>query len=195
MLIDYGFANHCNAVGRPDAVNEICNAFTYLSTVAILWDSVLCLHGFLCPDLESYLLRLEIEQKPDPEDFTQGSLLEGIVWSDMSYRSTPANTFTGNYLRGNVGYLCTLPLARSILERLGFTCMFRAHQHVEEGYAAHGQIYTLNSNTVRDEDIATAAKLTKDGVSNFNVEIQCLDLAVVAYTASHPLKVLNQCKI
>jgi hypothetical protein len=184
---DYGFSTHCSALGCPDAVDKICEVFTYLSPVAILWDSVLCLHGFLCQKLESNLWHLETEQKPDPEDFERGSLLEGITWSDLSYMSTPTDKFTANYLR-RVGNLCTLRLARDILARLGITAMFRAHQHVEEGYAAYRQIYTINSNTVREDDIATVAKLTKGENSKFSVVIQYPDSGNVIHEASHDLK-------
>jgi protein phosphatase len=136
----YGFLNDIQTLYPNDSVFELfVDIFNYLPLAAILQHDIFCVHGGICPELET-IDQIKSIQKPilnfdDP-------LVEGLVWSDPSVK---IHEFRENP-RGS-GCLFGSIQINNFLQKNSLKMIIRAHQCVQLGvqYLFKNQLVTVFS--------------------------------------------------
>jgi protein phosphatase len=76
----YGFMNNVISLYPLSVFDEFINVFNYIPLAAIIDDTILCVHGGICPQLRLVSQIMELVRPIALKD--QDPLVSGILWSD-----------------------------------------------------------------------------------------------------------------
>ena len=122
----YGFYDECKRRYNIKLWKTFTNCFNCLPFVAMVENTILCMHGRLSPDLHDLDQLRNIER---PLDVPEQGLLCDLVWSD------PDEDISGwgENDRG-VSFTFGGNVVRNFLKKHNLSLIVRAHQVVEDGY-------------------------------------------------------------
>lgn len=122
----YGFYDECKRRYSIKLWKTFGDCFNCLPLVALVEETILCMHGGLSPDLNNLD---QIKDLDRPFDVPDQGLVCDILWSDPDIDVTG----WGNNDRG-VSVTFGLDMIESMNRKLSIELICRAHQVVEDGY-------------------------------------------------------------
>lgn len=127
ICANYGFKAELESVYQStDLFDSFTEAFEYLPLVAIINQSIFCVHGGIS---QHFTTVNAIASIPRPlKDCSQPGLVHDLLWSDPS----PTSTGFSESLRGNcLTFGCDA--MRHFLMKSNLRLVIRAHQYIEQG--------------------------------------------------------------
>jgi len=135
----YGFFDECKRCYNIKLWKNFCDVFNCLPPTALIDDKILCMHGGISPEFQSFDQLRNITR---PTDVPDHGLLCDLLWAD------PCSDIPGwsENDRG-VSFMFGPDVVDAFNCRHGLDLIVRAHQVVEDGYAffAKRQLVTLFS--------------------------------------------------
>jgi len=135
----YGFYDECKRRYNIKLWKQYCDVFNCLPPVALINDSILCMHGGLSPEIH------KLDQLRDivrPASIPDTGMLCDLMWAD------PDKDVSG-WCESDRGVSFTFgpDVVTSFKQKFGLDLIVRAHQVVEDGYEffANRQLLTLFS--------------------------------------------------
>eukprot|EP00980_Cylindrotheca_fusiformis_P022447 scaffold9308_cov115-Cylindrotheca_fusiformis.AAC.10 len=122
----YGFYDECKRRYSVKVYKAFCNAFNCMPMVAVVEETIVCMHGGLSPGLEDLE---DVNKKERPCEIPEEGLLCDLVWADPD----PDVTGWVESDRG-VSYLFGKDILNKFLEKNDYELVVRGHQVVEDGY-------------------------------------------------------------
>jgi serine/threonine-protein phosphatase PP1 catalytic subunit len=122
----YGFYDECKRRYNIKLWKTFTDCFNCLPIVALVANTILCMHGGLSPDLSNLD---QIREIPRPFEVPDDGLVCDLLWSD------PDEDIVGwgDSDRG-VSYTFGRDVVKGFLEKHNLSLICRAHQVVEDGY-------------------------------------------------------------
>merc|ERR1712046_154928 len=135
----YGFYDECKRRYNIRLWKTFTDCFNCLPVSALIDEKILCMHGGLSPDLQSFE---QIRRIVRPTDIPDQGLLCDLLWSDPD-----ADARGWDESDRGVSYVFGDQIVTQFLERHDLDLICRAHQVVEDGYEffATRQLVTLFS--------------------------------------------------
>ncbi|KFD51426.1 hypothetical protein M514_07639 [Trichuris suis] len=161
----YGFYHECAGRYSENLFNKFQDAFDYLPLAALVGGRILCMHGGISPDLNSFE-QVRLANRPLQVD--EEGLFCDLLWAD------PDDAVTGwvNSSRGT-SYLFGVNVVLEFCEKMNIDMIARAHQVVTSGYQFFAQkhLVTLFSAPNYCGEFANAA-----GMMFVDPTLRCRDL-------------------
>jgi len=170
----YGFYDECKRRHSVRLWKSFCGLFNTFPAAALVDDRIMCMHGGLSPELQSFD---QIRHMSRPVDVPDTGLLCDLLWSD------PDKDVSGwcENDRG-VSYIYGSDVVSSFNSRFGLDLIVRGHQVVEDGYeffAGRGLVTLFSApNYVGEFDNAA-------GIMHISDDLQC------SFTVVAPKKKLS----
>lgn len=122
----YGFYDECKRRFSVKLWKEFCGVFNWLPVSALIDEKIICMHGGLSPELQSFD---QIRKIARPTDVPDCGLICDLLWAD------PDKDFVGwaENDRG-VSYVFGTDVVGNFLKKHNLDLVCRAHQVVEDGY-------------------------------------------------------------
>eukprot|EP00929_Paragymnodinium_shiwhaense_P110809 TRINITY_DN7806_c0_g1_i1.p1 TRINITY_DN7806_c0_g1~~TRINITY_DN7806_c0_g1_i1.p1 ORF type:complete len:915 (-),score=234.25 TRINITY_DN7806_c0_g1_i1:369-3113(-) len=162
----YGFYDECKRNYNIKLWKNFTDVFNCLPLTALVDDKILCMHGGLSPELQTFE---QLRRIPRPSDVPDMGLVCDLLWSD------PDKDETGwqENDRG-ISYTFGADVVEQQTMRLGLNLVVRAHQVVEDGYEffADRRLVTLFSAPKYCGEFDNAGAMLvvdKDLLCNFRV--------------------------
>jgi len=135
----YGFYDECKRRYNIKLWKQFCDVFNCMPIVATVDDKVMCMHGGLSPEINSFD---QVKRIVRPTDVPDTGLICDLLWSD------PDKDISGwaENDRG-VAYIFGPDVVASFIKKHNLDLVARAHQVVEDGYEffAKRQLVTVFS--------------------------------------------------
>eukprot|EP00927_Polykrikos_kofoidii_P000222 TRINITY_DN10091_c0_g1_i2.p1 TRINITY_DN10091_c0_g1~~TRINITY_DN10091_c0_g1_i2.p1 ORF type:complete len:988 (-),score=138.44 TRINITY_DN10091_c0_g1_i2:73-3036(-) len=122
----YGFYDECKRRYNIKLWKSFTDLFNCLPPAALIDERILCMHGGLSPELQSFD---RISNLPRPSDVPDCGLLCDLLWAD------PDDSIAGWVENDRGVSMCFgRDIVQTFKSRLGIDMVARAHQVVEDGY-------------------------------------------------------------
>lgn len=131
----YGFWEECRRRYGLKMWKTFITLFNHFPVAAIIEDRILCMHGGISPDLDSFD---QINQIERPSEIPVKGLLCDLLWADPA--SGPAASIPGVKTKGwgpndrGTSYVFSEKTVESFLKKHDLDLIVRGHQVMEDGY-------------------------------------------------------------
>jgi serine/threonine-protein phosphatase 4 catalytic subunit len=164
---EYGFFEEVSRKYPNSEVYHFCIAvFAMLPLVAIIEDTVLCVHGGLSPSLERLADLHGLQRKQEPP---QDGLFSDLLWSD------PDEKISGfQHSERGAGFLFGADVTQHFTQQNNIQFICRAHQVADDGYKEFfgGLVYTVWSAPnycYRGGNLASVLEITNTAKKKFKI--------------------------
>lgn len=130
MTMSYGFYDECLKKMNEKIYEEFISFFKELPIVALINESVFCVHGGISQGTKNIIDIIELAKPEKEKDSKSKQIIHDLLWSD------PCDyiNFFDKSDRGGETYVFGEKALDEFLNENDFSCLIRAHQSCTDGY-------------------------------------------------------------